>query len=192
MINKMPGDYWQKFAGLRVCYGFMFSHPGKKLLFMGSDFGQFTEWNYTQSLDWHLLDFEYHKKLNDYVKDLNRLYKQERALYEVDFSYQGFEWIDCNDNDHSVVCFIRKAIDQDNFLVIVCNFTPMVYNNYRIGLPKLGHYSEIFNSDNPKYAGSGVCCTSGLIAENVYFHNRPYSATLNIPPLAISIFKLDN
>ena len=191
MINKMPGDYWQKFANLRVCYGFMFTHPGKKLLFMGNDFAQFVEWNYQQSLDWHLLEFDYHKKINDYVKDLNKFYKSQKSLYEIDFSYEGFEWIDCNDNNHSVICFIRKAIDNDDFLVIVCNFTPMVYNNYRIGLPKPGHYSEIFNSDDLKYGGSGVCHKDGLNAEEYHFHNRTYSACLDIPPLAISIFKLD-
>ena len=191
MINKMPGDYWQKFANLRVCYGFMFTHPGKKLLFMGNDFAQFIEWNYRQSLDWHLLEFDYHKKINNYVRDLNHLYRTQKSLYEIDFSYEGFEWIDCNDNTQSVVCFIRKAIDHEDFLIIVCNFTPMVYNNYRIGLPKAGHYSEIFNSDDLKYGGSGVCHANGLFSEDFYFHNRPYSSTLDIPPLAISIFKLD-
>lgn len=191
MISKMPGDYWQKFANLRVCYGFMFSHPGKKLLFMGNDFGQFNEWNYTQSLDWHLLDFESHKQINTYVKDLNHLYLSQKPLHEIDFTYDGFEWIDCNDSDHSIVCFIRKALDSDNFLVIICNFTPMVYNNYRIGLPKLGHYTEIFNSDDLKYGGSGVIHPNGINAENVWFHNKPYSATLDISPLAISIFKID-
>ena len=189
MINKMPGDYWQKFASLRVCYGFMFCHPGKKLLFMGNDFAQFNEWNYQQSLDWHLLDFEYHNKINLYIKDLNFLYKFQKALYEVDFSYDGFEWIDCNDNNHSVVCFIRKALDYDNFLIIICNFTPMVYNNYRIGLPKQGHYCEIFNSDDIKYGGSGVCHPDGFYSEDICFHNRPFSVELNISPLAISIFK---
>ncbi|MBP5426722.1 MAG: 1,4-alpha-glucan branching protein GlgB [Clostridiales bacterium] len=191
MINKMPGDYWQKFAGLRACYGFMFCHPGKKLLFMGNDFAQFDEWNYTKSLDWHLLKFEYHNKINAYIKDLNFLYRSQKSLHEVDFTYDGFEWIDCNDNNHSVICFIRKALDCNDFLIIICNFTPMVYNDYRIGLPKSGHYHEIFCSDDDKYGGSGVCHPDGIWAEDVCFHNRPFSAKLSVPPLAISIFKPD-
>jgi 1,4-alpha-glucan branching enzyme len=191
MINKMPGDYWQKFAGLRVSYGYMYGHPGKKLLFMGSEFGQFMEWDYRRSLDWHLLDYDMHSKLQRYVKDLNHLYKSEKALYEVDFSYDGFEWIDCSDSDHSVVSFIRKSKDKDpkNMLIFVCNFTPVVYNDYRIGAPFDAFYEEILNSDSEIYGGSNVGNLGGVRADKVLFHGKPYSIRLNIPPLGVLVFK---
>jgi len=191
MINKMPGDYWQKFAGLRVSYGYMYGHPGKKLLFMGGEFGQFIEWDYRRSLDWHLLDYDMHSKLQRYVKDLNHLYKSEKALYEVDFSYDGFEWIDCNDSDHSIVSFIRKSKDNNpaNMLIFVCNFTPVVYNDYRIGAPFDAFYEEILNSDSEIYGGSNVGNLCGVRAEKVAFHGRPYSLRLNIPPLGVLVFK---
>lgn len=189
MISKMPGDYWQKFAGLRVSYGYMYGHPGKKLLFMGGEFGQFIEWDYNRSLDWHLLDFDMHKKLQMFVKDLNAIYTSEKALYEIDFSYDGFEWIDCNDSDHSVVSFIRKGKDWRDMLIIVCNFTPMVYGNYRIGVPFDLLYKEILNSDSEIYGGSNVGNMGGIRAEQTAFHGRPYSLRLQIPPLAIVILR---
>lgn len=189
MINKMPGDYWQKFAGLRVSYGYMYGHPGKKLLFMGGEFGQFIEWDYKRSLDWHLLDYDMHKKLQHYVKDLNKLYKTEKALHEVDFSYDGFEWIDCNDSDHSVVSFMRKGKDWHDTLVIICNFTPVVYNDYRIGAPFDTFYEEIFNSDSEAYGGSNVGNLGGIHAEEYSFHGKPYSLKLQVPPLATVVLK---
>jgi len=189
MISKMPGDYWQQFAGLRVSYGYMFAHPGKKLQFMGSEFAQYNEWNYRQSLDWHLLEFDMHQRLQNYVKDLNHLYKTEKALYEIDFHYEGFEWIDCNDAEHGVVSFIRKGNDWRDSLIVVCNFTPCVYNNYRIGLPWETQYDEIFNSDSEKYGGSNVVNPEGFYAQDIGYHNRPFSAEMKIPPLAVMILK---
>ncbi|MCX7843437.1 MAG: 1,4-alpha-glucan branching protein GlgB [Clostridia bacterium] len=189
MLSKMPGDYWQKFAGLRASYGFMYGHPGKKLMFMGSEFGQFIEWDYKKSLDWFLLDYEMHKKMQNYVRDLNNLYKSEKALHEIDFSYEGFEWIDCNDNEHSVVSFIRKGKDWRDMLVFVCNFTPLPHNDYRIGVPHNLFYEEIFNSDSEIYGGSNVGNMGGVKAEPLSFHNRPFSVTLQIPPLGVLVLK---
>jgi 1,4-alpha-glucan branching enzyme len=189
LLGKMPGDYWQKFAGLRVSYGFMYGHPGKKLLFMGSEFGQFSEWNYEQSLDWHLLEYEMHKKLQKYVKDLNTLYKKEKAFYEGDFDSEGFEWIDCNDKDQSVISFIRKDKTGQDVLIFVCNFTPMAYDNYRIGAPYNLFYEELFNSDCKIYGGNSENNLGKIHAQDIGFHNRPYSINLNIPPLSIIILK---
>jgi len=189
MINKMPGDYNMKFAGLRVSYGYMYGHPGKKLLFMGGEFGQFIEWDHQRSLDWHLLDYDMHKKLQKYVKDLNTLYKTEKALYECDFNNEGFEWIDCNDSEHGVVSFIRKAKDSNDMLIIVCNFTPVEYSNYRIGAPYNTYYKEIFNSDSEYYGGNNIGNFGGMQAEEIVFHDRPYSLILQIPPLSMMIFK---
>ena len=189
MINKMPGDYRQKFAGLRVSYGYMYGHPGKKLLFMGGEFGQFIEWDYSRSLDWHLLDYDMHKKLQKFVKDLNRIYTREKALHQVDFSFDGFEWIDCNDSDHSVVSFIRKGRDWHDMLIIICNFTPVVCENYRIGAPFDLFYREILNSDSEIYGGSNAGNMGGVRAEQRAEHGRPYSLTLQIPPLAMVILK---
>jgi 1,4-alpha-glucan branching enzyme len=191
MINKMPGDYWQKFAGLRASYGYMYGHPGKKLLFMGGEFGQFIEWDYMRSLDWHLLDYDMHSRLQRYVKDLNLLYTSEKALYEVDFSYDGFEWIDCSDSDHSIVSFIRKGKDKDpkDMLIFVCNFTPVVYNDYRIGAPFDVFYKEILNSDSEIYGGSNIGNSGGVHAEKIAFHGNPYSIRLQIPPLGVLVLK---
>lgn len=189
MIGKMPGDYWQKFAGLRVTYGYMFGHPGKKLMFMGNEFGQFIEWNFKQSLDWHLLGYEMHSKLKDYIRDLNKLYTTEKAMYEIDHSYDGFEWLDCNDSDHSIISFLRKGSSNDDTLVFVCNFTPIVYNNYRIGVPYDAHYAEILNSDSELYGGSNVGNLGGVRSENIEHQQRPYSISINVPPLAVVVFK---
>ncbi len=190
MINKMPGDYWQKFAGLRATYGYMYSHPGKKLLFMGGEFGQFIEWDYKRSLDWHLLDYEMHQKLQRYVKDLNRLYKREKALYEIDFDQEGFEWIDCNDADHSIISFIRRGKDWKNdMLIVVCNFTPVLYTDYRIGVPFNTWYEEIFNSDSAIYGGSNKGNEGRVKAEEISFHGKPYSLNLTIPPLGVIYLK---
>lgn len=190
MINKMPGDYWQKFAGLRATYGYMYSHPGKKLLFMGGEFGQFIEWDYKRSLDWHLLDYEMHQKLQRYVKDLNKLYKNEKALYEIDFDHEGFEWIDCNDADHSIITFMRKGKDWKNdMLIVVCNFTPVMYTDYRIGVPFDASYEEIFNSDSAVYGGSNKGNAGKVKAEEISFHGKPYSLNLTIPPLGVIYLK---
>ncbi|MCX7709739.1 MAG: 1,4-alpha-glucan branching protein GlgB [Clostridia bacterium] len=189
MLSKMPGDYWQKFAGLRASYGYMYGHPGKKLMFMGSEYGQFIEWDYKKSLDWFLLDYDMHKKMQNYVRDLNHLYTTEKALYEVDFHYDGFEWIDCNDSEHSVVSFIRKGKDWHDSLIFVCNFTPVVHDHYRIGVPFDLFYKEIFNSDAEIYGGSNVGNCGGLQAEQIPCHNKPYSLGLRIPPLSVFVLK---
>lgn len=189
MLNKMPGDYWQKFAGLRAAYGYQYGHPGKKLLFMGGEFGQFIEWKYYDKLDWHLLDYEMHQKMQDYVKDLNRLYRSERALYEVDYSFEGFEWINCDDAEHSIVSFLRRGKDWRDTLIFVYNFTPVVHDHYRIGVPFNTYYQEIFNSDSEIYGGSNVGNCGGLQSEEIGCNGRPYSLGLKIPPLAMVVFK---
>lgn len=191
LLDKMPGDYWQKFAGLRAAYGYFFGHPGKKLLFMGGEFGQFIEWKYKESLDWHLLNYPMHEKLSTCVSELNHLYKNEKALYEVDSSYDGFEWIDCKDTEHSIVSFIRKGLDWRDMLIFVCNFTPCAHENYRIGAPLNTTYTEIFNTDNEKYGGSNVLNTAPIAAEEIPWHDRPWSIILRIPPLATIILRPD-
>lgn len=184
LIDKMPGDYWQKFANLRAFYGFWMAHPGKKLLFMGGEFGQFIEWKFDDSLDWHLLDYPMHKRLHDYVAELNHLYRREAALWEVDSNWEGFDWIDCGDFNQSVVCFLRRAKDPADVLIVVCNFTPVVRNNYRIGVPWEMDYQEIFNSDAEWYGGSGVVNQQALQAWPDPWHSQPCSLELTLPPLA--------
>ena len=189
MIGKMPGDYWQKFAGLRCAYGYFFAHPGKKLLFMGSEFAQFIEWRYKESLEWHLLNYPMHEKMSQYVSDLNHLYKTETAFYELDKSHEGFELIDCKDTDNSIISFIRKGKDWHDMLIFVFNFTPVTHENYRMGAPLKTKYIEIFNSDSEKYGGSNVLNTELIISEDIPMHEKPYSMTLRIPPLAAVILR---
>src|SRR5690606_18864433 len=189
MVGKMPGDYWQKFAGLRVAYGYMFGHPGKKLMFMGDEFGQFIEWNFNQSLDWHLLDYDMHRRLRDFVRDLNRLYRTEKAMHEIDFSYDGFEWINCNDRDNSIVSFMRKGSKPEDTLVFVCNFTPVVRSSYRIGVPYNTFYREILNSDSEIYGGSNAGNLGGDQAKEEGHDGRPCSIDICVPPLAVVILK---
>lgn len=189
MLSKMPGDYWQKFAGLRASYGYMYGHPGKKLMFMGCEFGQFIEWAYKKSLDWFLLDYPMHKKIQDYVRDLNHLYTSEKAMHEVDTGFDGFEWIDCHDQEHSMVSFIRKGRDWKDMLIFVCNFTPVVHECYHIGAPFDLFYKEIFNSDSEKYGGSNVGNLGGVRADNFPSHGRPYTLRIKIPPLSTVVFK---
>jgi 1,4-alpha-glucan branching enzyme len=189
MLSKMPGDMWQKFANLRLLYGFMYGHPGKKLLFMGGEFGQWDEWNHDKSIDWHLLNFMPHRRLQKFVMDLNHIYQSEPALYEVDFSYQGFEWIDLRDTENSVISFIRRAKDPENFLVIVCNFTPVPRIGYRIGVPKNCFYREILNSDSQIYWGSNMGNAGGINVDKIPWHGRPYSINITLPPLSVLIFK---
>jgi 1,4-alpha-glucan branching enzyme len=191
MPGKMPGDEWQKFANMRCLYGFMFTHPGKKTLFMGMEFGQWSEWNVWGDLEWHLLQYEPHHKLKQFVADLNQLYRREPALYTQDFDQEGFEWIDCSDNRNSVVSFIRKAKGSDEFLLIVCNFTPEPHGYYRIGVPAPGYYVELLNSDAAQYGGSNVGNYGGQWTDDWGFHNRPYSLELCLPPLATLVLKLD-
>ncbi|MBD2000063.1 1,4-alpha-glucan branching enzyme [Leptolyngbya sp. FACHB-541] len=191
MIGKIPGDEWQKFANLRCLYAYMFTHPGKKTLFMSMEFGQWSEWNVWGDLEWHLLQFEPHQKLKHFITKLNQLYRDEPALYTHDFSFDGFEWIDCSDNRHSVVSFIRKAKDSEDFVVTVCNFTPQPHSHYRVGVPQPGFYTELFNSDAREYGGSNMGNLGGKWAEEWSYHNRPYSIDLCLPPLGVLVLKLD-
>jgi 1,4-alpha-glucan branching enzyme len=189
MIDKLPGDFWQRFANLRLYYGFMWTHPGKKLLFMGQDFGQWHEWSEEKSLDWHLTSFEPHRKLQRWVADLNALYRREPALSEQDYDWTGFEWIDANDWEHSAVSFMRKAKDPQDYLIVVANFTPVVREGYRVGVPELCMYKEILNSDAERYFGGNVGNGLGLPAQPQKWQTQPYSIEVTLPPLAIVILK---
>jgi 1,4-alpha-glucan branching enzyme len=189
LLGKMPGDMWQKFANLRALLAFMFGHPGKKLLFMGTEIGQWDEWEEAHSLDWHLLEYEPHRKLQLFVKELNRVYRNEPALYQVDFDYTGFEWIDFMDSDNSIITFMRKASDSKDLLVFVCNFTPVYREDYRVGVPFHCEYEELLNSDSEMYWGSNKGNYGGLWSDEIAWHNQPYSLNLNIPPLSTMIFK---
>lgn len=189
MLDKMPGDYWQKFANLRAFYGYWMAHPGKKLLFMGGEFGQFIEWQEHESLDWHLVESDMHGKLQEYCKDLNYFYQEQRALWEIDGNWHGFEWIDCNDYTQSIICFIRKARVSEELLIVICNFTPQVHKNYRIGVPMMGSYEEVFNSDWQRFGGSGQQNSETLNAQEAKWHNHSQSIQVTIPPLATIYLK---
>ena len=190
MMQKAPGDEWQKAATLRLLYAYMGVHPGKKLLFMGSELGQWREWNHDDSLDWSLLDQPLHAGLKHFVQDLNHLYRREPALFEVDFEPAGFEWIDCNDHESSVISLIRRAADPADWIVAVLNWTPMIRHGYRIGVPEPGYYAELLNSDAGVYGGSNVGNAGGLSAVEGASHGHPYSLTLTLPPLGAVILKL--
>jgi 1,4-alpha-glucan branching enzyme len=189
MIAKMPGDYWQKFANLRAFYTYMWAHPGKQLLFMGQEFAQFDEWNCEKSLDWHLLEFDFHRGMQLCVKDLNHIYQQEKALWEIDASPDGFHGINCGDSDNSVISFIRKSSDPKNFLVIAINFTPVPRLAYRLGVFEHCYYEEIFNSDAKKYQGGNVGNYGGVSAFKESSFGLPYTVEVNIPPLGGIILK---
>ncbi|RPI08345.1 MAG: 1,4-alpha-glucan branching protein GlgB [Zetaproteobacteria bacterium] len=190
--RKMPGDDWQKFANLRAFFAFMYGHPGKKLLFMGGEFGQTNEWNHETGLDWHLLEMgPYHKGLQCLVQDLNGLYRTQPALAQADCSPEGFQWIDCDDSDASVVSFLRRGRDPEDFLVFVCNFTPVVRPGYRLGVPRGGLYRERINTDAAIYGGSNVGNAGAVLAEPIPTHGRPYSLQLTLPPLATVVFRPD-
>ena len=189
MIEKMPGDMWQKFANLRAAYGFMYGHPGKKLLFMGSEFGQYAEWSESKSLDWHLLENVNNQELHDYMKELNLFYKQEPALWEMDFDPMGFEWIGCDDYNNSVVSFLRRGRDHKQELIFICNFTPQTHFDYRVGVPVSGTYVEVFNSDEEKFGGSGVINRKPLQSARILVNGRQNSVSLKVPPLGISVLK---
>jgi len=189
MLDKMPGDVWQKHANLRTLYGYMYGHPGKKLIFMGSEFGQWREWNHDRSLDWHLLEDPAHAGLRRYVQDLNRLYQAEPALHEVDFRPEGFRWIDCHDNENSVVSIVRHARNPDDFVVLLFNFTPVPRADYRIGVPAAGWYAEILNSDAALYGGGNVGNDGGRQSEAVAAHGFDQSIRLTLPPLACLLLK---
>ncbi len=189
LLDKMPGDLWQKFANLRLLYSYMYAQPGKKLLFMGGEFGQWWEWNSNASLDWHLLEHEPHRKLQTFLKDLNDLYRREAAMHEIDFSHEGFEWIDFSDYEKSIVSFLRRARNSDDFLLFVFNFTPVPRYNYRIGAPKQGFYREVLNSDSEIYWGSNIGNQGGKHSEPLSWHEQPFSLSLDLPPLGGLVFK---
>lgn len=185
LIGKMPGDMWQKFANLRLLLGYMYAQPGKKLFFMGGEIGQFREWNHDTSLDWHLLDFPLHSGLQQWVRDLNHLYKDTPTLHELDFSPEGFEWIDANDNANSVLSFIRKCKTPGHEIVVVMNCTPLIREEYRVGVPHGGSWREVLNSDAESYGGSGVGNMGVVEADAAECHGREHSLSLTLPPLGV-------
>jgi 1,4-alpha-glucan branching enzyme len=189
LLDKMPGDEWQRFANVRAFLSYMYGHPGKKLLFMGSEFGETSEWNSEAQLDWWLLDYEVHRRLQRFCLALNEMYKSEPALYEIDFQGWGFEWIDFHDAEHSIISFIRRAKRRENYLVFVCNFTPQPHAGYRIGIPEAGRHLEIFNSDAELFGGSNMGNSGFVEAQPRPAHGRPASANLVIPPLGVIVLK---
>ncbi|MGL2966925.1 1,4-alpha-glucan branching protein GlgB [Flavobacterium sp. XGLA_31] len=192
ILGRMPGDEWQKFANLRLLYGYMYAHPGAKLLFQGAEFGQSGEWNFESSLDWHLLQYNYHEGIKKCIADLNALYKNNPALYEKQFHVDGFEWINYTDNQNSVLSFIRKGVNEKEQLIVVCNFTPVVHESYRIGVPEKGTLTEIFNSDAVEYGGSGVVTAKPVTTDKIAWNSRDYSAELVLPPLGVSVYKISS
>jgi 1,4-alpha-glucan branching enzyme len=192
LINKMPGDLWQRFANLRAFFGYMWGHPGKKLLFMGGEFGQWSEWNYKESIDWHLLappSDPRHTQLQEFVRDLNALYSQEPAFSELDNQPEGFAWIDPHDSDNSVISFMRKGKNAEDTLVFVCNFTPVPRHGYRLGVPQAGTWDEILNSDAERYGGSGLVNTQDMPSGPMFWQSCPHSILLTLPPLSTIILK---
>jgi 1,4-alpha-glucan branching enzyme len=199
LIGKMPGDRWQQFANLRLLLGWMWSHPGKKLLFMGGEFGQWREWNHDTSLDWHLTDHDDHRGLQRWVADLNAVYRREPALHVRDFSPEGFEWIDANDSDNSVLTFLRSCRPREgggpisggspsSVVLVACNFTPVPREGYRVGVPIAGAWREVLNSDASIYGGSGVGNMGRVVSEPLAWHGREQSVALTLPPLATVMF----
>ena len=189
LLDKMPGDDWQRFANLRALFGYLYGHPGKKVLFMGGEFGQWWEWNHDASLQWHLCQYEPHLAMQRYVRDLNRLYREEAALHQVDFDSSGFQWIDFGDAEQSMVAFVRRAKDASRFVVCVCNFTPVPRHGYRIGVPVAGSYRELLNSDAAVYGGSNIGNLGEVHAEATPSHGLPFSLSLTLPPLGVLFLK---
>jgi 1,4-alpha-glucan branching enzyme len=188
LLRRMPGDEWQRFAGLRLLFGYMWTHPGKKLLFMGGEFGQWNEWAHESSLDWHLLDQPLHRSLSHWLGDLNRVLRQRGALHTLDFEAQGFEWVDAADADQSVLSYLRRGA-RDEMLLVICNFTPLPRCNYRVGVPLAGRWQEILNSDATLYGGSGQGNWGGVETVPMPSHGRFHSLSLTLPPLGIVIFE---
>ncbi|MEY8847765.1 1,4-alpha-glucan branching protein GlgB [Psychroserpens sp. XS_ASV72] len=189
ILGRMPGDEWQRFANLRVLYSYMFTHPGTNLLFQGAEFGQSEEWNFQESIDWHLLQYEPHKGIQELIKDLNKLYKKEPALYQKQFSGEGFEWIDYNDAENSMFVYIRHGEDKKDDLIVVCNMTPVPKDTYRLGLPKAGKIKQVFNSDLKKYFGTGKYKNTTISSEEKPWQFRDFSAVVKVPPLGVIMFK---
>jgi 1,4-alpha-glucan branching enzyme len=191
LLDKMPGDEWQRFANARAFLSYMYGHPGKKLLFMGSEIGQTAEWNSQAQVEWWLLQFPIHQKFKTFCAALNTLYRSEPAMYEVDFQHWGFEWIDFHDHENSIISFIRRGKHREDYLVFVCNFTPAPHRDYRIGFPEAGLHREIFNSDAGIFGGSNMGNGGSVKALPAASHGRPASAALVIPPLGVLVFKPD-
>jgi 1,4-alpha-glucan branching enzyme len=189
LLRKMSGDDWQKFANLRLLIGYMYSHPGKKLLFMGGEFGQWDEWEHDKSLDWHILEYRSHQQMQKWVRDLNHMYKSEPALHELDFNPDGFEWIDTGDWEKSVISFLRKGKNTRDLILIVCNFTPILRMGYRLGVPQSGYWKEILNSDAKEYGGSGQGNFGGVETTTAPFHGKYNSLSLTLPPLGVLFLK---
>jgi 1,4-alpha-glucan branching enzyme len=190
LYGRMPGDGWQKFANLRLLFGYMYTHPGKKLLFMGGEFGQWPEWQHDHSLEWHVLEHPQHRDLQKWVRDLNHLYRSEPALFELDFDHKGFEWIDFHDADNSVLSYLRRGKSGDAVLAVAANFTPVPRHNYRVGVPQGGFWKEILNSDAQEYGGSGQGNMGGVEAAPASFYGRfEYSLSVTLPPLGVVVFK---
>ncbi|TWU25775.1 1,4-alpha-glucan branching protein GlgB [Bythopirellula polymerisocia] len=189
MLDQMPGDLWQRFANLRLLYGYQWTHPGKKLTFMGGEIAQWNEWNCDENLQWDLLEWESHQGVQRLVADLNKLYCNDPALHQQDFDHTGFEWVDCHNHNDSVLVYLRRGTNPQDFVLVACNFTPVVRKNYRIGVPEGGWYAEVMNTDSKYYGGSNVGNYPGLQAEESESHGRPYSLLMTLPPLAVVVFK---
>jgi 1,4-alpha-glucan branching enzyme len=189
LLNKMPGDEWQKFANLRLLFAYMYAQPGKKLLFMGDEFGQGHEWSHDRSLDWWILQYPVHFGLQSWVRDLNHLYRNHPAMHEIEVDPHGFEWVDCNDAPMSVISLVRKSKNPRDTILVACNFTPVPRKDYRVGVPGGGWWKELLNSDGQEYGGSGMGNGGGAMADKQEQHGRPYSLTLTLPPLSAVFFK---
>ena len=188
LYGRMPGDEWQRYANLRLLFGYMYAMPGKKLLFMGGEFAQGREWNHDASLDWHVLNEPFHAGMQRWVKDLNHLYRREAALHERDCAPEGFEWVDFNDRTNTTLFFLRRAARRDDWVLAGFNFTPVPRHNYRVGVPRGGLWEELLNSDAQAYGGSSVGNYGDVEAAPITWHNRPYSLTITLPPLAAVFF----
>jgi 1,4-alpha-glucan branching enzyme len=189
LINKMPGDNWQQFANLRLLYAYMFGHPGAKMIFMGGEFAQRHEWRHDFSLDWHENNNPDHQGIQRLVKDLNHLYQDYPALYQYNFSHEGFEWINADDAERSVISWMRKGESEEDTLIFVANFSPQVWSNYRLGVPKMGYYNEILNSDNLFYGGSDVRNVKEMETAPIPYHRQTHSLSLKLPPLGVIVLK---
>jgi 1,4-alpha-glucan branching enzyme len=190
ILGRMPGDEWQRFANLRTLYSYMFTHPGAKLNFMGGEFAQHDEWNFEQSLDWHLTQYHYHKGVQETIKELNKLYKSSKALHQLQFSNQGFEWLSYDDAQNSILAYVRKGKTKKDRLVVVCNFTPTTHESYQIGVPEGTSLSLVFNSDDSKFGGSGFNLDTTLSINNNYSHGKNQSVILRIPPLSTQVYQV--